>query len=585
MALLIGLGLLFSWPLLLHGIPDLSHDGVDHARWAKQFSVQFWNGNLFPRWFTGVNGGLGGPSGFFYPPLTSYASSVFWPLLSDHDPAGWLAAGYALALAQILSGITAYWWLRSLVEARAALLGAALYAIAPYHLALDVYVRGASAEAWVFVWFPLVLWSAGALSRHSRWALPVASVSYALAVLSHPTVSLCFAPIPVSYVFVFSERKERLRNTAWIVAALLLGVGLNAQYLLPAMLDQNKAYVVWQTVGHGDYSNQWIWQDGHELAEMGRYIYGKLARAPYEIYWESLIKLPFLVVSLTTSIAIACLLWVIRFQQKGTLLRIAWFYGVVALLSVFLMTKFSVLIWRVVPFLKFLQYPFRFNVMLVISLAALAALAVAGLPSTYARYASALLGLIVLSWVGLDVYGVAQGYSVWRSEAPVRLEYFRQLARTQIDYSSMWPRPGNNTVLSDFRAFDGFVAAHPPKTGKLEGSAGVVQVLRWTPRHVVLQIESPRNSELTLNHFYYAGWQGRFSDGTIAAAHPSPDGLIQLNVPQGSYQMVIELARSESEHAGMAISLASLVLFVGATIWRLRHDRPSLRAQDTTFTV
>ncbi len=590
-ALLVGLSLLFSWPLLLHGAPDLSHDGVDHARWAKQFATQFWHGDLFPRWFTDVNGGFGGPSGFFYPPLTSYVSSLFWPLLSTHDPGGWLAAGYALALAEVLSGITAYWWLRSLVEPRAALLGAAIYAIAPYHLALDVYVRGASAEVWAFVWFPLVLWSAEAQLRHSRWALPVAALSYALAVLSHPTVSLCFAPIPAAYVFFFSEREERLRNTAWIAAALLLGVSLNAQYLLPAIFDQDKAYVAGQTVGHGDYGNQWIWQDNHELAEMGHYVYGKLARAPHELYWESLMKLPFLVVSLTTAIAIAALFWLIRSREKQSrLLRIARFYGIVALLSLFLMTKFSALIWRTAPFLKFLQYPFRFNVMLVISVALLAALAVPYLRLAPARLVAALLGAILLSWVGLDAYGAAQGYSVWRTVVPIRVEYFRQLVRTQIDYPTMWPRPGNNTVLSDFTAFDGFVAAHPPKTGKLESTSraepsGVEQVLSWAPRHVVLKIDSPRKTELTLNHFYYDGWEGRFADGTIEAAHPSPDGLIRLSVPQGSYEMVVELSRDRSERSGMAISLFSLVLLGAGTILCLRRGGASHRERDMMRTV
>jgi hypothetical protein len=588
--LLVVLSLLCSWPLLMHGAPDLSHDGVDHARWAKQFATQFWRGDLFPRWFTDINGGFGGPSGFFYPPLTSYASALFWPVLSAHDPGGWLAAGYALALAQILSGVAAYWWLRSLVAPRAALLGAAVYAIAPYHLALDVYVRGASAEAWVFVWFPLVLLSAEALLRRSRWALPSVALSYALAVLSHPTTALCFVAIPTSYVFLFSERGKRFRNTVWMVGALALGVGLNAQYLLPATLDQNKAYVEWQTVGHGDYGNQWIWQDSHELAEMGRYIFGKLAHTNPQIYWESLLKLPFLVVTLTTALAIAALFWVIRSREKGNSLRLARFYGVAALVSLFLMTKLSSLVWRVLPFLKFMQFPFRFNVMLVITIAVLAALAAPYLLSAQVRLSTVLLVVILLSWVGLDAYGAAQGYSIWRSVVPVRAEYFKQLVRTQIDYSTMWPRPGNNDALSDFTAFDSFVAAHPPKTGRLGPVSrlepvGSVQVVSWAPRHVVLQIESPRDSELTLNHFYYDGWQGRFADGTVQGARPSPDGLIQLHVPQGSYEIVIELPKDRSERAGMAISLFSLVLLVGGTVFSSRHVEASLRGQDTMQAV
>src|SRR5271167_3863513 len=110
LAILLALSLLVSWPLLIHGAPDLSIDGADHARWAKQFATQLWHGDLYPRWFTNVNGGYGGPSGFFYPPLNNYVSSVFWPLVGARDPQGWRITGYSIALSQMLSAITAYLW-------------------------------------------------------------------------------------------------------------------------------------------------------------------------------------------------------------------------------------------------------------------------------------------------------------------------------------------------------------------------------------------------------------------------------------------------------------------------------------------
>ena len=463
--LLITLGLLLTWPLLIHGAPDLSHDGLDHARWAKQFAQQFWQGDLYPRWFTNVNGGFGGPSGFFYPPLTSYVSALFWPLMSARDPDGWRVAGFALALAQVLSGIAAYCWLRSLVKPRAALSGAALYLIAPYHLAMDIYLRGASAEAWVFVWFPLVLLSAEALLRRSRWAIAGIAASYALAVLSHPTLSLCFAAIPVAYVFLFSEQQRRIRNTALLGASLLLGVGLNAQYLLPAIFDQDKAYVAWQTTGQSDYHHQWLWLDGHELAEMGRYLYGKVAGGEHQLYWETLLKLPFVIATFVTLAAIAALLLIIRRSDKGARRhRIARFYSVAALVSFFLMLNISVWIWQTLPFLKFLQYPARLNAMLVLTVAVLMAVATP-LVRTRALLARAFLFAVVLGWLVFDFSSAAESFSVWRTVEPVRYAQTQELARTQIDYATMWPRPGNLPALTYVSAFDRFVAAHPPKTG------------------------------------------------------------------------------------------------------------------------
>jgi hypothetical protein len=588
MALLIGLSLLVTWPLLIHGAPDLSHDGLDHARWAKQAAIQFWQGDWYPRWFTNVNGGFGGPSGFFYPPLTSYVSALFWPFMAAKDPDGWLVAGYAIVVAQVLSGITAYLWLRSITKPGAALLGAGVYVIAPYHLAIDVYYRGASAELWVFVWFPLVLLSAEGLLRHSKWAIPGAAVSYELAVLSHPTVALFLAPIPVAYVFCFSERKEQVRATAAMAVALLLGVTLTAEYLLPAMLDRDKAYVEWQTIGRVNYQNQWLWQDSHELAEMGRYVYGRVAGTTHPLSWESFLKVRFLAVTFATLTAVPVLFFVIRLREKtARLRRIALFYGVVAVLSLFFMTRFSALIWQMAPFMKFLQFPFRLNVLLVLSVAALAAVAGPHLTQPRSRMIGLFLCLVVAGWLGLDVVFSTQVFSVWRKATPDRTEWIRQSVRTQMDARATWPKPAN-LALGDFAAFDRFVATHPPKTAQLEAlstgkTSGTARVESWQPRHVVLKVEATRDSQLTLNHFYYAGWQGRIDGAVdILTVSPSPDGLIRLDVPKGDYNLIIELPKDRAEGGGMVISLVSLSLLGGAVIWgclrRNRTDRAALTA-------
>ena len=574
--LLIALGLLVTCPVLIYGAPDLSHDALDHARWAKQFATQFWQGDLYPRWFTNVNAGFGGPSGFYYPPLTSYVSAIFWPFIGAHDPYGWRAAGYALVLAQILSGLTAYWWLRSMVKPKAALAGAALYVIAPYHLAIDLYVRGASAEAWVFVWFPLVMLAAESLvsERRSRWALPGAAVSYGLAVLSHPTVALCFAPIPVTYVWLFSDRKQRVRATGLLAAALLVGVGLNAQYLMPAILDQGKAYVERQTTGPGDYRNQWLWQDNSEIAAMSGYVYGMFRGGGRpQLDLETLLKLPIVIATLATAVALGTLFLLVRRMEKAERLRrVALFYIVVAVASLLLTTKFSAPIWRIVPFLKFLQFPFRLNVFVVLSVALVAAVVISQVSFGGRRIMACFLLAIVVGCIGLDIVACSQTFSVWRTSTLNRQEITRGMLRTQLDFSTMWPKPGNLRALNEFSALDRFAAAHPPQTGKLEASpggvnGGTVVVERWTPRRVTLRIEAPTDSRLTVNHFYYDGWQGRVKDeGTAIVATPSPDGLMQFAVPRGNYEFVVELPKDGPERVGLALSLFSLALLGGVVV-------------------
>ena len=373
--LLTVLCLMLTWPLAFHGIPDLSHDGYHHARWARQFCTQFWAGELFPRWYTNVNGGFGGPSGFFTPPLTNYVSSLFWPFLAHRDPGGWLAAGYPVVLAAILSGLAAYFWLLSFGSARAALLGSIFYVIAPYHLAIDVYVRGASPEFWVFVWFPLVLLFADRLVRRSRWAVPGAAISFALAVLSHPTTSLCFAPIPISYVYFLSEKKQRVRNTSLMLASLLLGVGLSAVYIVPAMFDQHKAQTLHYRLGAFDYRNEWLIQDLDQLKSMLRWSYGADMGSA-----TGAAALPFKsrILEITASTFLVILLLFVVSRRRETAerpRRLALFWMMVALSTIFLMNKPSSFVWSLVSFLQYIQFPFRLNIMLALCVAALFPLA------------------------------------------------------------------------------------------------------------------------------------------------------------------------------------------------------------------
>jgi len=292
---------------------------------------------------------------------------------------------------------------------------------------------------------------------------------------------------------------------------------------------------------------------------------------------------PFLTVTLETLAAIAGLFPIVRWFEKATRLRrIALCYGVVVVLSLFFMTKFSSFIWQMAPFMKFLQYPFRLNILLVLSVAALAAVAGPHLLQPRSRMIMLFLCVVVAGWLRRDVRSSMEFFSVsvWRTAlarrprvTPEWTEAIRQAVRTQIDASAMWPKPANLTALRDYAAFDRFVATHPPKTARLEAlstgqSSGTARVESWQPRRVMLKIEALRDSQLTLNHFYYVGWQGRI-DGTetILTVSPSPDGLIQFDVPKGDYDLIVELPKDRAERAGKVISLVSLALLGGAAIW------------------
>jgi uncharacterized membrane protein len=57
-----------------------------------------------------LDGGLGGPSFYFYPPLPFFVAALFQPLFGASDP--WHALRRVIGARLVLSGIFAFLWLR-----------------------------------------------------------------------------------------------------------------------------------------------------------------------------------------------------------------------------------------------------------------------------------------------------------------------------------------------------------------------------------------------------------------------------------------------------------------------------------------
>lgn len=573
LAALAALALLFAWPLIVHGAPDLSNDALQHVIYANNFSPQFWNGDLYPRWLMNSNSGLGSPVFFFYPPLPSFVAALFWPLTGHGggNP-GSMVTGYELALGLLLSGLTAWFWLRTLAPPGAAFAGAVVYLLAPYHLAINLYNRGAVAEFWLFVWLPLILWFAHGMVERNRWAPAGLAVAYAMCVLSHPTVALCFAAIPFAYVLLFSEPRRRIVASLQAAGAFALGVALPAVFILPAVLDQGKVHADIQTTGFGDYRSWWLFNIRDRIAEAG----AKSAQVPLLLNF----KVRILVIAVTALLFILILFWLLRAAKASKpVLRVGWFYLVVALVTFFLMLEQSDIFWRFIPALKLLQSPSRLNTMLTVCAAAVAALAfpcLALLRMPLRVLALLMAGGILTAWIGADTWSARWAFSAWRSVPAERLAFVQRNLETGRDMYGGWalPREANPEQFGDFPVYDAFVARNPPKTvmlaaarpGQASGSAAVA---RWDPRRIRIHVDSPGAARLVVRHFYYAGWIASIPErGQSVAVKPlRPEGLMELEVPAGRYDLVLELSREAPERAGMAISAVSVLVLVAGAAW------------------
>jgi hypothetical protein len=561
--MLVLFGLILAWPMLVHGFPDLSNDGGDHARWDSHFASQFWQGELYPRWLSNVTGGLGGASLYIYPPLQSFAASLFQPFVQGRDPYGWLITGYACVLATVLAGITAFIWLRSFAGVGSALFGAVVYMIAPYHLAIDVYNRGAAAEYWIFVWLPLLMLAAGGIASNSRYSTAGLAVSYALCVYSHASVAACSAALPLAYVLIFSEPKRRWRAALSAVFGVILGIGLAAVFLLPALLDQSKTSFAMYASGWGDYRNWWLFQVRDQITETGTVSTG--------IPWYFSYKMRILVITIWTLVFSGTSYWLIRrYSAPGLARRLAAFYLATTLAGFVLMLRQSAIVWKVVPILPLLQFPFRLSTFLVLAAAVLSCLAFASMKQAGARYGAVVIVLSMLGWAAADAVSARQAFSAWRYIPPERAALAAGRLRIQPEYYAFWPKSARVQDLQAIPELDKFIAAHPPKQALLGADAarGSAMVESWRPRRVLLKVDAPAAGPLILNHFYIEGWRARLegSQANLPVNPSRPDGLIVVDVPKGVFNLIVDLPPDPAERTGKLISLASLGILAAMLI-------------------
>lgn len=231
-------------PLLRSGFPPSTHDGRIHLQWSHHAAAQFWSGTIYPRYFPELNFNFGSSPFFFYPPISTFASVLFWPLAPEAGR-DWYTLGWSTALALLLSGVFMWLFLCMVAQNRwVAAIGSVLYVVAPYHLGIDLLARGANAECWAFAFLPLVLLSFHRLARNNErprhWishsllpsnATIFASLSLAALFCCHVLTALAFAPIAIAYAWSLGRAAFGRAVVAGQWAVLV-----SAAYLLPAVL-------------------------------------------------------------------------------------------------------------------------------------------------------------------------------------------------------------------------------------------------------------------------------------------------------------------------------------------------------------
>lgn len=529
--LLIGI-LALCAPLLAHAPLPLGSDVFSTSHFLQGFMKAFAEGDLYPRWTDRTNLDLGAPSFVLFPPLAYYGAGF----------ASWLTGSiitgfkvYLLAIAA-LTAISFYAFAREWIEPGVpAAIASAIYLLLPYHV-LDIYQRFALSETTAFVFFPLILLFARRVVQDGRPRdFAALSASYAGLIFTHIVSALSFSLFLASWLLWESHGKWRALVRPGL--ALACGAGLAAPALLPAVLEKVHVNISWiREMPNGDFRTNFIFKDD-VLPGLG-------IKDPVKPPVLKSAHAQLLLAAAAAALALALTSSELRRRRRDVL---ALTVGCAA--AYFLQLEISTPIWRIVPELASIQFPWRLQTIMVLTAAALSGFCIA---SSWRRPAAwGILGAAVLVNLFLarqNAYlkpfqydeNVNQDALVreWRepSFTPVAFQPYKQFKRMQIEM---------------------------PRASFVEGS-GQVTVTQWASSSRRLELSGSTGGTVQLRSFWFPGWTATIDGSPLPLRPSSPYGVTRFDVAPGRHAVELRFGatpiRRVAGLAGFGSILATVVL-------------------------
>jgi hypothetical protein len=590
--------------MLLHG-PSCGHDFDFHLLNWLEVNTQLHH-LTWPRWAYTPAYNAGEPRFLFYPPLSWLLGAALTQVL----PFPLVPIAFTF-VALTLSGLTLRRCAAPYAPPAAATVASILYLLNPYML-FTAYERTAYAELLAAAFLPL-LFAAILTPRPTipHIALPIALLwltnapaavmgSYALAVLTllrlilgtpsfqllrggaihEPTPAVL--PLPSS----LSPRPWSLALTSALGTAL--GLALAAFYILPAAYERRFVQISMAVIPGMAPADNTLFH--HMSLSPGISAHDALAQdslaqdaLAHDIVLHTASVVACILLALTAATLLASLL---RSSRNPTLLASgsaaeepagiahqshppssllplpSSLLCILTVVLALLLTPASLPIWRHLPELAFLQFPWRLLALLAPILALATAGALSRLRPPFTLALAPILAAILIP-------------SAWHTfQQPCDLPDTPQ-ARAALFHSPLGTEPTDEYTPTDADPD----ALHPedppywllPPSSPIDTPAPANAAPGPVSNHLTLTLPTPET--IVLNRRAYPLWRIQLNHHPVQPLAQRTDGLIALALPAGPDTLDLTLAQSPEELAGDLLSILAALTLATLTL-TLRHARP-----------
>ncbi len=482
------------------------------------------------RWVPDAGYGYGYPQFEYYGPSVYYLGEVIHRLGFQFID----SIKILFALGYIVGAFGMFLLLKEYLGKYPALVGALLYTYAPYK-ADEVYVRGDMNEFWSLALFPFIFWAFLKLIKKESWRwVGVSGFFVGMLLLTHNLMSLIFLPIAGIWVMVLMVLEKNWSLFPKIVLGFLLGLAVAASFTLPVLTEQKDAHLETLLGGYFGFEQHFV--SIKQLFLSNYWGYGSSVLGPYDD------------LSLSTGIiqwvsaAFGIFLSIVSFKKYRKISISVFVLGVIELFILLMMHPRSIVIWNKLPFLAFLQFPWRFlgdSTFLLSFMGAVGVFLLTRLEGRVLKNAGVICGgVFILAAVILNVYFFQP--KTWLQMTD------------QEKFSGMnWQRELTSSIFDYLPIYATLPPIHPaPPIPEILGGQGSVVIYEKGSDFQIGEVELSKPAELRLPLFDFPGMMVWVDGVGIPHGHsncsgePFCLGLISFQVPSGTHSIEARLTNT-----------------------------------------
>lgn len=523
LALLAFIALLMVMPFAVWGYPQTGDIGFYASSWLET-AHQWHHGTVWPQWASMANFGWGDPRLAFYPPLSQVLGGVVCSLL----PVKFAIGAYTWTIL-LLAGICCYRFAVSVGYSRVAPLAASLYVANPYFM-LDVHRRMAIPELLGCALLPLALAASFKLTEKGKTGCLKLALIEALLWLTNIPVAIIASLACGIMILMEAFRTRSLRCVGYLAAAAALAVALDAFYLIPVVTQlhwiQSSALFGLRPEDH--YLFRWSLQA--TAVDIGAWEVGGVE---------------------------ALILFFVALRQRGlcgegqrvdrTLL---WLAGI----SFLMMLPVSQPIWSLVPEIRYIQFPWRWLMVLSVVFSVVVPSYVVMRGARIKRYGGIAVALALVAGFLIPLQGYVRG---------LRFD------------ATDWQKSADEVGVAGYPEYlpKGASLIDSPRAGvplvRSAESTGIesLSVEKWSDSKRSFDVVLPHPDWLTLHIITYPRWHA-YRNGVRTELRSSPSGEAMVYAPAGRSHFDLRFEFTVQQWIGVFISLLALSSVILA--WFLR---------------